>query len=279
MLAFTDVTVPVDRSETAQRGVAAAIELTRTGSRLHFCSVVNASAALAEGSMGAPCDPEPVIAALRDDAALACADAVAAAERSGIAADSRVLFGPVIPAIRQFAAAHHSDAVVIGTHARTGAARVFFGSIAQGLMQTSDIPIVIAHADDAPELAGPVAVAFDGSAPAHAALDAAIQMARTRGRALAIVTVVEGGHSDWAASALLLGDAGDRVRAADVEFELVTMQGKAIETIVAAAERLASPLIVIGTRGHGGVARAIMGSVAAGVVERARVPVMVVHAP
>ena len=62
--AFADLTVPIDRSEPSQRGVEAAIDLARGGARLHFCSVVNASAIVYGGAMGTPIDPEPIIEAL-----------------------------------------------------------------------------------------------------------------------------------------------------------------------------------------------------------------------
>jgi nucleotide-binding universal stress UspA family protein len=275
--AFADLTVPVDRSGPSQRGVEAAIDLARGGTRLHFCSVVNASAIVYGGAMGTPIDPGPMIEALEHDAGAICSEAVARAGARGVAADGKVLFGAVVPAIRGYAVEVHSNAIVIGTHARTGAARACFGSIAESLMQTSESPVVIAHADDVTIDDGPIAVAIDGSPASRPALRKAIELALAQVRRLAIVTVVDGGRSRWNAATTVLNDAADVARALNVDFELVTLHGPVAETIVTAAGRLQSPLIVIGTRGHGGAARAILGSVAAAVAERARVPVMVVR--
>ena len=54
--------------------------------------------------------------------------------------------------------------------------------------------------------------------------------------------------------------------------------GKPAEAIVAAAERLNVDAINLGSHGRGGVARAVLGSVAEAVVRHARYPVLVVPA-
>jgi nucleotide-binding universal stress UspA family protein len=278
-IAFEDLTVPVDHSATSFRGVDAAIDLARDGTRLHFCSVVNAADVVYGGSMGTPIDPQPIIEALESDAEERCDEAIARAAKRGIRADGKVLFGAVVPAIRAYAVARHSNAIVIGTHGRTGVARVFFGSVAESLMQTSEFPVVVAHADDVVTNDGPIAVAIDGSPASRVALQAAIDLAHAQRRRLAIINVVEADHqhAEWNDAATLLSDAADIVRALDVAFDLTTAHGPVAETIVGAAQRLRCPLIVVGTRGHGGVARVLLGSVAAAVVEHAHVPVMVVR--
>lgn len=56
-------------------------------------------------------------------------------------------------------------------------------------------------------------------------------------------------------------------------------KGDAIETIVEAAKQFSVDLIVIGTHGRGGIMRAILGSVAEGVMRHSDVPVVVVRSP
>lgn len=56
-------------------------------------------------------------------------------------------------------------------------------------------------------------------------------------------------------------------------------QGDAREVILRQAERLGADLIVIGTHGRRGIARALIGSVAESVVRTSPVPVLTVHAP
>ena len=275
--AFWDVTVPVDASITAQRGVDFALDFARDGARLHFCSVVDTAAALCGGAFGTTIDPGPMVEALEGDAQRRCAAAVSAAQRLGIDADGQVIFGPVVPAIRRYACERKSDALVIGTHGRTGASRMFFGSVTESLVQTSDVPVLVTHADDVPRAAGPITVAVDGSRAAAAALRAAIALARAQKQSLSIVNVVENGRGEWAGAEPILSAAADALRASELDFELVTLTGPVAETIVATAQRQHSPMIVIGTNGRSDAARLIMGSIAAAVLERARVPVMVVR--
>lgn len=56
-------------------------------------------------------------------------------------------------------------------------------------------------------------------------------------------------------------------------------QGDAREVILAEAKELGADLIVIGTHGRRGIARALIGSVAESVVRTSPVPVLTVHAP
>ncbi len=270
--------MPVDSSTTARRGLDFAIEFAREGGRLHFCSVVDPTTVLVGGALGTPIDPTPIVKALEADAQRACDSAVASAAGSGIASDGCVLFGTVVSSIRRFAREKNSTAVVIGTHARSGASRIVFGSVAESLIEQSDVPVIVTHADDVAGGSGPITVAIDASAPSVPALAAALGLAKRLGRGLSIVNVVEGGRTDWATAEPILSNAAETARSAGLDFELVTLEGPVAETIVATAQRRGSPMIVIGTHGRRNAARLLLGSVAAAVLERARVPVMVVRA-
>jgi nucleotide-binding universal stress UspA family protein len=275
--AFADLIVAVDASDEAQRGIDFAIALGRKGARLHFCSVVDPALTFEASAMGGAIDTGDTIQIMEDDARSVCAAAEKRAKAGGVAADSSVRFGSVGFEIGKYAHEHHSQALVIGTHARTGVSRAMLGSVAERLMQSSDIPIVVTHRDDVAG-DGPITVAIDASPAARAALVAAIDEARAQGRSLSILTVVDRSGQNWLTAEPILEDAGDLAREAGIDFELVTLDGKAVDTIVACAQRLRSPIIFIGTHGRSDLARLVLGSVAAGVVERAQVPVTVVRA-
>lgn len=275
--AFLDFTVPIDASPTARRGLDFALDFARPGAMLHFCSVVDPTGVLVGGPLGTPVDPTPIVAALKADAQRTCDAAVAAARDHGINGDARVLFGTVSSSIRSFARERRSDALIVGTHARTGAARMVFGSIAESLIEDSPIPVIVTHVDDVAAHGGPITVAIDASPPAALALCAAVDLALATKRGLSLVTVVEHGRTGWATAEPVLNDAAETVRSAGLDFELVTLEGPPAETIVAAAQRHGSSMIVIGTHGRKNAARLFLGSVAAAVLERARIPVMVVR--
>jgi nucleotide-binding universal stress UspA family protein len=66
---------------------------------------------------------------------------------------------------------------------------------------------------------------------------------------------------------------------AGVEAEFETFEGDAAEEIAMIAESRDADLVVVGTRGHGGIAGSLLGSVSADVVRRSKRPVVVVHEP
>jgi nucleotide-binding universal stress UspA family protein len=66
---------------------------------------------------------------------------------------------------------------------------------------------------------------------------------------------------------------------AGVEAEFEIFEGDAAEEIAMIAESRDADLVVVGTRGHGGIAGSLLGSVSADVVRRSKRPVVVVHEP
>ena len=56
------------------------------------------------------------------------------------------------------------------------------------------------------------------------------------------------------------------------------LRGDPVDEIVAYADTVDADLIVVGSRGHGAVASALLGSVSRGVLREARRPVLVVRA-
>jgi nucleotide-binding universal stress UspA family protein len=76
----------------------------------------------------------------------------------------------------------------------------------------------------------------------------------------------------------VLDEQVDRLRNAGVDVaEAHLREGLPAEVIVALAEDLSAGLIVMGSRGLGGIRRALMGSVSDSVVRHAHCPVMVVR--
>lgn len=273
---FLNVAVPVDGSNTAQRGVAYAVALGRYGAALHFCSVVDTTAAGLGNVIASAFDPVPVMEASEDAARRACRESVAKAENGGVTADGKVLFGAVAPAINRYAKELRCDAIVIGTRARRGISRFIFGSVSESLLAISDIPIVVTHVDDVVAPEGPITVAVDGSPRSRAALALAIEMARSWKVGLAIENVTGTDREDWREAAALLDDSAEDARAANVDFELVTVAGRAAEMIVEDAERRQSSAIVVGAGARSPVARFLLNNAVAVVLERARVPVVAV---
>jgi nucleotide-binding universal stress UspA family protein len=75
----------------------------------------------------------------------------------------------------------------------------------------------------------------------------------------------------------VLEDAFARAEEADVTACTRLLRGDPTDEIVAYADSIDADLIVVGSRGHGTVASALIGSVSGGVLREARRPVLVVR--
>ena len=67
-----------------------------------------------------------------------------------------------------------------------------------------------------------------------------------------------------------------RAKLAPLTAQVEIFEGRAADGILALAERERADLVVMGTRGKGGIARAVLGSVADTVMHRTRCPVLLV---
>ncbi len=61
----------------------------------------------------------------------------------GIEVDSRVEFGPAVESIIKTAEQAQAGLIAIASHGRSGLGRVFYGSIAAGLLQAIDRPLLL----------------------------------------------------------------------------------------------------------------------------------------
>jgi nucleotide-binding universal stress UspA family protein len=64
----------------------------------------------------------------------------------GVDARARVAQGPVVEAIIEIAAEEEADLIAMASHGRTGLAQVFYGSVAAGVLQRVDRPLLLIRA-------------------------------------------------------------------------------------------------------------------------------------
>jgi nucleotide-binding universal stress UspA family protein len=75
---------------------------------------------------------------------------VGALKKQGVQARSRILRGEAVRSIIDIANEEDVDLVAMASHGRTGLARVFYGSVANGVLHQIDRPLLLirAYAND-----------------------------------------------------------------------------------------------------------------------------------
>lgn len=183
--------------------------------------------------------------------------------------------------LKEIAAAEQADVIVVGSTHRGRLGRVMPGSVGERVLNNAPCAVAIAPlglADQELQL-GKIAVAYDGSRQAAAALGFAIDLAQQAGAALLILGAVEFNVEVTGLGAQTLDDvevarmqhhlkrARERVPAS-VAVETRILRGPPNHVISEAAE--GSDLLVLGSRGHYSAARRLfLGSVATQVTRSA----------
>ena len=151
-----------------------------------------------------------------------------------------------------------------------------------GEMTGSNVERVVRHSSN-PCLVTPgefkpisrILAAYDGSGHASQALQEATELAQSLGIELTILTVEEEGDKDRAEQ--IAKDAKELVEAHDCKAETLVTQGKSAAVILEIAHQKKCDLIVVGAYGHSRIREMVLGSTTHQIINRARVPVMLVR--
>ena len=135
-----------------------------------------------------------------------------------------------------------------------------------------------------------ILVAVDGSEASLKGLAIAERMARAAGAKLLLTYVIPPFGEGTELEGMLPSGVYEKVRAKaeqilsgaasrtkGVEVEQVVLNGRPAETLADLAEKKKAWLVIIGSRGRGAVARALLGSVADRLVRICHRPVLAVH--
>lgn len=184
-------------------------------------------------------------------------------------------------------------AIVMGSSRRGALGRVLPGSAGERLLHGAPCPVAVAPAGYADEQRpdgsiSTVAVGYDGTPEADRALAWAAAVSVGCGARLLLVHAVAPTAPksnrelyaeftryvhDWAAGQL---ERGARQLPPEVGADTRVVEGDAAEAIAAEAARAGADLIVSGSRGHGPVARVLLGGVGAWLLRHADRPVVIV---
>jgi nucleotide-binding universal stress UspA family protein len=300
---FRSILVPLDGSTFAEQAVPLASRIAqRVGGKLRLT--------LVHGLPSAPIDLPAAklftsieLATRRSERSYLRAIQARLRDGGTRLASAVTLTGKAGPALAQYVREMGIDLVVMSTHGRGGIRRAWLGSVADYLIRTLEIPVLLVRpGESAPGPAGPAAsgqilVPLDGSPLAEEALHPAVALARAWNAELALLQVVRPillsanptlplpspSAFDEDLTTMRRTQAQDYID--DIVEELheqgiratgaASLGWYAADSILQAArpERVAA--IVIATHGRGGLRRLALGSVADKLVRGADVPVLV----
>ncbi|MCA8924744.1 MAG: universal stress protein, partial [Planctomycetes bacterium] len=218
-------------------------------------------------------------------------------EGEGCSVEFKVEFGD--PVARILHHAKSADLLAMSTHARTGVARWFHGSVTETVLRDVKTPVLVSN----PSGLGPhqrfrnlLITVPDEPAAAKALGEFAATLAVQQG-AKATLLRIGSWEGDWALDASPAGANPDALpllpsaldlkqqaqvaaaplKAAKVATEVRIGWGKPADGILGLATELGCDLVVLGTHGYHGLERLMYGSVSEAVVRHAKCPALVAH--
>ena len=143
-MAYHNILVPVDGSETSHAAVEKAVEFAKAfGSKITVVQALVLDPYIAAEYISAS-QTNDLIERARTSIEESLAAAKAKFNEQGIEVETKLLEGQVIHReIIRAAEELHADLIIIGSHGRTGFKKLFLGSVAQSLLGESHVPVLI----------------------------------------------------------------------------------------------------------------------------------------
>jgi nucleotide-binding universal stress UspA family protein len=267
----------------------AAAEAARSGAALHLLYARGPNSAPVLEVLGTPSEGEVLDQA--GDPFVVQAQGRVQAAHPDLAVEIHTPFATSVQALCQ--ASETASLVVVGTDRRGPLRKAVLGTTTLATAMHAHCPVAVVPEDLIPRSHGPVMVAVDGSPDSASAVSFGLAAARARDTELVLLSVwhlevvggyvvttpgtpaweeVEGRHADLVRSVL---DALPQDERANVLVRIEVAHGPYIATILERSHDAA--LLVLGSRGRGGIQGMLLGSVSHGVLHRAHCPVAVVR--
>jgi nucleotide-binding universal stress UspA family protein len=234
--------------------------------------------------------------AVRAEEARRLADKCQQLATRGVAVELVHKGGPPGEVVTEVARERHAELIVVGTHGHTGIHRFLLGSVANSVLRHAPCDVLVCRGTFGPSPFERPLVATDFSPAADRALRNAAALAAP-GATIDVVHAWQLPAGSWGAT--LLGQArfpwstvrdaviasakaqGDKLEHTYAQLghplHVELIQGPPASVITHAAERGGHDLIAIGTHGHRGFRRLLLGSVAESVIRHAPCSVLVAH--
>ena len=305
---LTTILLPLDGSPLAERALPYAETLARAaGARLILLRVPAPTSYLGSGA--------EAWFAVRQRAESEVGALAERLRVGGLEVEPALCYDLAATAVTDAARRRGADLIVLATHGRSGAERWRRGSVTDQVVRRADSPVLVIPPGcerpwptDLGDRPLRILVPLDGSELAEEALGPAGKLAALLGAPILLLSVVEparSGHGEQSRHAELatvrepavgfldqVGDSGRQglvaardyleavagdLRAGGHTVEVRTVGGSPTAEIARAADERDVDAIVMATHGRGGLVRLVLGSVATGALQRARVPVLLVR--
>jgi len=199
-------------------------------------------------------------------------------------------------AIATHAEADASDLIAMSTHGRSGLSRWTLGSVADKVLRTARVPLLLHHPKDHEQErvhgVGAVLLPLDGTVESAAAIPLAVRLAEGLhvplriARVAAVYPMVFGMESPHVYAEVLQGitqEASDYLETIEVQLkakgasvETKLLVGDAATCLLEWASESPGALMVMTTHGRSGLGRAVLGSVTDKVARSGAAPVVVI---
>jgi nucleotide-binding universal stress UspA family protein len=292
---YRSILVSLDGSRFAEAALPWALALGRSGSAdLHLASVHEPipSFSYDEWESAAWDWSEEYLARVRERLTPQCPGTV----------DAWVGSGRVVDCLLKRAADVSADLVVMATHGRGAFTRAWLGSVTDGLLRHTTLPVLVVRPGDEPAEVGAelpkidsIVVPLDGSDLAESELAEARVLAKEFGAAVHLVRVVA--YPAEIASPYLphtvqmnqrlveeareiaetyVQERADRLKQEGIAVEShVLVDAQAGHAIAQVVDEVGADLVIMATHGRGGLQRALLGSTTDKVIRAVDVPVLV----
>lgn len=296
------ILVPLDGSRLAEQALPCAMMLARTlPAELIFLRIASIPADV-EGLLDGT---EATVAAVKEEltkeATIYLTDVADRFQDRDVSLHWSVRHGPAAETILEYARETGVETIVMATHGYTGVRRWVHGSVAERVLQSADLPVLLVRAQEDQEAAyQPMAcrrilIPLDGSAVAEQVLPPAVAMAKALEATVVLLQVpivyvfgsfmgewylplqgvIETAHEE---AQTYLDRIADRVGQQGIDLSTTLQVGSVADCIIDYAEANQIDLIAMCTHGRTGLQRWTLGSVADRVLRAGTKPVLLVRA-
>jgi nucleotide-binding universal stress UspA family protein len=296
------VLVPLDGSLFSEQALPYAYEVAqRMGARLHLVKVHTpaVSTSVSEPAMFAT--PQADAKLREDEAEYLARMAEAARWRVGRPVSTALLDGPVAPALELYVGRIQPTLVIMTTHGRGGFSRAWLGSVADELVRTSHVPVMLLRphkgesvCEDGCSILNHIVIPLDGSRLAEAAIPSAIALGELTGAGYTLLQVLPPTSElpiaglpmslDTAQDDELVLNAkaylesiANELRASNHAVEIAVMRQQPGPGILEYTAAAGADLVAMATHGRSGFTRLALGSVADKVLRGSSVPMLLLR--